>query len=321
MVKITSWNVNGLRTRIIDNKDASQFRQKTQIDTDSNLGQLIEEFDPDILCFTETRCSLETAQKFQIPGYYKYYNSSSSLEKGRSGDRYSGVAVWSKLKPNYVSDLLPTLSENNLEGRILTLYFNNFILINTYQPNAGSNFEYRITQWDPAMGQYLEILKQECPHIPIIWTGDLNIARTPIDVHFGDIRHKKKNLTDPIKLETARLKYWESDLIKGIGDKAYPGFTREERENFNDILKLGFKDIWRHLNPNIEYDGYTWWNMRIPAYRPHNKGWRIDYFLIDDQHLNLVQQCRVFKHIGESTKSTIGKYGSDHAPIGLELSL
>lgn len=321
MVKITSWNVNGLRTRIVDNLDASQFREKTEIVTDSNLGELIEEFDPDILCFTETRCSLMTAQKFNIPGYYKYYNSSRSLEKGRSGDRYSGVAVWTRLKPYYVSDQLPTLAQSDIEGRILTLYYDNFILINTYQPNAGSNFQYRISEWDPAMGEYLSLLKRQCPDIPIIWAGDLNIARTPEDVFFGDIRHHKKHLTDPNLLEKAKIKYWETNKIKGIGDQALAGFTKEERDNFQDILNDGFIDVWRHLHPNDIYDGYTWWNMRIPPYRPQNKGWRIDYFVLDENHIHLVKECRVFKHIGEKTKSTIGKYGSDHAPIVLEINI
>lgn len=317
MVKITSWNVNGLRTRIIDDKDASQFQEKTVIEKESNLGQLIDEFDPDILCFTETRCSLATTKKFNNLGYYQYYNSSSSLLKGRTGDRYSGVAVWSRIKPNYVCNQLPTLSQPNIEGRIITLYFENFILINTYQPNAGSNFQYRITEWDPAIGEYLELLRQICPNTPIIWTGDLNIARTPKDVFFGDIRHHKKNITDPIKLETAREKYWNSNLIKGIGEKTIGGFTKEERDNFTDILKNGFVDVWRHLYPDIEYDGYTWWNMRIPTYRQINKGWRIDYFVIDQNHIDRVRTCRVFKHIGEKTKPI----GSDHAPICLDITI
>ena len=321
MVKIISWNVNGLRTRIIDDKDASQFEEKTLIERESNLGELIEEFDPDIICFTETRCSLETAKKFNIPGYYKYYNSSSSQETARSGDRYSGVAVWTKLKPHYVSDILPTLSQNDKEGRILTLFFDTFILINTYQPNSGSNFQYRITEWDPAMGEYLHILKKNISDIPIIWTGDLNIARTPVDVFFGDITSQKKNITDPDKLEIARIKYWNSNKIKGIGEKAISGFTIEERQNFSDILNNGFIDVWRYLNPKIEYNGYTWWNMRIPPYRPLNKGWRIDYFVIDKRYIDKVKECRVFKHSGEKTKSTLGKYGSDHAPIGLDISI
>jgi len=246
---------------------------------------------------------------------------SSSLKKGRTGDRYAGVAVWTRFKPNYVCDLLPTLSQPDIEGRILTLFFNTFILINTYQPNAGSNFQYRISEWDPAMSQYLNSLKESSPDTPIIWTGDLNIARTPVDVFFGDITSQKKYMIDPNKLEMSRIKYWKSDLIKGIGDKARGGFTIEERENFSDILDNGFIDVWRHVHPDIEYDGYTWWNMRIPPYRPLNKGWRIDYFVINKSHIDRVNQCRVFKHIGETTKNTLGKYGSDHAPICLDISL
>lgn len=319
MVKIVSWNVNGLRTRIVDNLDSSQFSEKTEIQSNSNLGELISEFNPEIICFSETRCSQDTMKKFNIPGFYNYYNSSQG-EKHRAGDRYSGVAIWTQIKPNHICYDLPTLSQPDLEGRIITLYFNNFILINTYVPNAGSNFDYRITQWDPAMGEYLQILTQQCPDIPIIWTGDLNVARTPQDVFFGDIKHHypQKTLAQLKQLET---NFYQKPLFTGIGPNALPGFTREERENFNDILQLGYTDVWRHFNPNLKFDGYTWWNMRCPPQRPRNQGWRIDYFLINNAHLHLIKSCQIFKHIGEKTKKdkTINKLGSDHCPIGLEI--
>ena len=322
MVKIVSWNVNGLRTRIVDNLDSSKFTEKNSIQSNSNLGELITEFDPDIICFSETRCSEDTMKKFKIKHYYQYSNSSKGL-KSRSGDRYSGVAIWTKIKPIECILDLPTQSQPDIEGRIITLYFKNFILINTYVPNAGTNFDYRITQWDPAIAEYLTILQSS--DLPIIWTGDLNVARSPKDVFFGDVTHYHKNHKNKTQeqLNAIKIKYHKTPIIQGIGPKALAGFTKEERDGFQDILDLGFTDIWRHLNPNLEFNGYTWWNMRIPKYRNDNKGWRIDYFIINTKYIDLIKSCYVAKHIGETTKKNteINKLGSDHAPICLDINL
>jgi exodeoxyribonuclease-3 len=304
MVKIVSWNVNGLRTRIVDHLESKQFSKKTQIDSTSHLGKLIEEYDPDIICFGETRCSYQLMEQFEIPGFYRY-SSSSELEGARSGNRYSGTAIWTKLKPYKVLTQLPFLTQPNLEGRFIALYFNHFIIIHVYQPNSGSNFQHRITEWDPAMGLYLEFLKEN-HSIPIIWTGDLNVAHTHQDVFFG-------NPEQPLS------KSLDTNIMKGIGNHALPSFTKEERDNFSDILDLGFTDVWRYLHPNELYQGFTWWNMRMKPYRLLDKGWRIDYFVISNSHLDLVEDCQVFKHIGETQDGT--KIGSDHAPIGLTINL
>ena len=111
----------------------------------------------------------------------------------------------------------------------------------------------------------------------------------------------------------------ETALMKGIGESALPGFTKEERDNFQDILDLGYIDVWRHLHPQDTFQGYTWWNMRMKPYRLLDKGWRIDYFVIDQEHIDQVRDCRVFKHIGETEDGS--KIGSDHAPIGLEIEI
>ena len=123
MVKIVSWNVNGLRTRIVDHLESKQFSKKTQIYSTSHLGKLIEEFDPDIICFGETRCNSQLMEQFEIPGFYRY-SSSSELDGARSGNRYSGTAIWTKLKPYKVLTQLPFLPQPNLEGRFIALYFN-----------------------------------------------------------------------------------------------------------------------------------------------------------------------------------------------------
>lgn len=317
MVKIISWNVNGLRTRILDHLDAKSFTTKTTIENESSLGEIITQFDPDILCFQETRCAEDNLNKFQIEGYYKYHNS-SQLEGARSGNRYSGVAIWSKLKANNCITHLPTLEQPNLEGRIIILEFDHFILINTYQPNAGSNFIYRTTQWDPAMISYLATLKTK--NIPIVWTGDLNIARTPRDLYIGSLEYKyknHKNINDQEWRKKQLAKYWQTDPIRGMGERALAGFTLEERVAFEKIIALGFVDTWRHLNPKESFTGYTWWSFKIP--KSHNKGWRIDYFVVTKEHIDKVKQFHIFTE--KNCFETTGKRSSDHAPIGLEIDL
>ena len=312
MTKIISWNVNGLRTRIIDDKDAKQFGEKTEIDLESSLGELINSFEPDILCFQETRCSLETAKKFNLTDWYCYYNSSKSLEKGRTGDRYSGVAVWVKKtygEPISVSNELYTLPEEEKEGRILTLEFDDFVLINTYVPNAGTNFDYRISYWDPAMKLYLETLREDYPKKGIVWAGDLNVAHKENDLFLTEPKYhyrKHKKVEDKEWLVSKKVK---------LNTEKMPGFTIEEREGFGEILEDGYLDVWRELHPEVEYDGYTWWNMRIPSNRQLNRGWRIDYFIVNREFRDRLVKCETFPKIGFREKLS-----SDHCPIGLEFN-
>ena len=318
MVKIISWNVNGLRTRILDQKDSSQFKGKSCIDQDSSLGNLLQEYDADIICFSETRCSIETAQKFQIEGFHTYWSSSQGI-KGRVGDRYSGVAIWSKIPAEAVYDTLPSLEKPDLEGRILTLYYKDFVLVHTYQPNSGTNFEYRTQKWDPAMIDYLEMLGKECD-CPVIFTGDLNVAHKPIDLHIGDPQyhfrnHKNRNDQEWIVKQTT--KYHQTAKMLGTAKNTSAGFTKLERDNFTELLSTGYIDIYRHLNPDKQYSGYTWWDMRIKPYRKMNRGWRIDYFLINKKYIDIITDFQVFKHIGEIEP----KIASDHAPIGITLNL
>jgi exonuclease III len=162
-----------------------------------------------------------------------------------------------------------------------------------------------------------------------IWTGDLNVARTPYDVHFGDARHTPKGIrlhgedldasSYQTRLEKLTSQLHHSDAMVGIGERVPAGFTKAERDGLQNILDLGYTDTWRHLNPYKpnEYNGFTWWNLRIPAYRPNNRGWRIDYVIIDNDHIGNLVDCRVLAEVGTRShdKETPKKYGSDHAPI------
>ena len=271
-LKIATWNVNGLRSYIVDNLPSKKFQTKTAIQPDSNLGELIAKFDPDIICFQETRCNSATMERFQIPGYHNYHSSSQGTG-ARAGNRYSGVAVWSKIPAKDVFTNIPTLSQPltsaDHEGRFICLDFGPEIghLINTYQPNAGTNFQYRINRWDPAIRKYISSLL-EANH-PVIWCGDLNVARTALDLHIGKPSLKKE------------MNHWESLDRPGPDESSpsnyrwNPGFTTEERLNLELTLETGLVDAWRHLHPDAEYTGYTWWNQRVPAYRKADRGWRI----------------------------------------------
>ena len=125
-------------------------------------------------------------------------------------------------------------------------------------------------------------------------------------------------------LQQAELSHWERLEQPGTDNSNWqPGFTLEERLNFEETLSVGMVDAWRHLHPEASYTGYTWWNQRVPAYRKHDRGWRIDYCLLDEAHLDRLVQCETLPQIGRRTRdqSDIRKYGSDHGVITIQLQL
>ena len=329
-LRVASWNVNGLRSYIVDHLSSTKFKGKTEIAESSNLAHLLELYNPNIICFQETRCGKDNMLKFNIPGW-KVYSSSSQGTGGRGPNRYSGVSIWVNEtlglpEPTNILDILPTLSEplntNDHEGRFLALEYPDFTIINTYVPNAGTNFTYRTERWDPAILEYLQAERDKSRLT--VWVGDLNVARTPYDVHFGDVKlipQAKQIMAQgedvDNKLEILRQKVHNNDHMCGIGQNVPAGFTKQERDGIQKILESGYTDAWRYLHPNTQYDGFTWWNLRIPAYRPQNRGWRIDYVIIDNDHLDQLVDCRPLPQVGTKSHeiSDPKKYGSDHAPI------
>ncbi len=341
-LKIASWNVNGLRSYIVDDLASTQApKVKTQVHSESNLGHLIQLYDPDWICFQETRCGADSLAKFTLSDW-KVYSSSSQGEGGRGPNRYSGVSIWVKNRPDHsisealgtpeVLTQLPTLTppfqSGDLEGRFIALVYPQLTIINTYVPNSGTNYQYRTERWDPAMLAFL--VSERAKGKMTVWVGDLNVAHTPYDVHFGDVRHtpkgiklKKQQLEGSPEYQTVLVQLTEemhqTPAMRGIGDQAPAGFTRAERDGFQCFLDAGYIDSWRHLHPLTEqaYQGFTWWNLRIPAYRPSDRGWRIDYVLVDRDHLDSLLDCRVLPEVGTKsfTREKPKKYGSDHAPI------
>jgi len=245
-MKILSWNVNGIRA--VYKKGFLEWFNKTVAD---------------IICLQEIK-----AQKEQIPddlinpkGYYPYFNSAS--KKG-----YSGVAVYSKTKPEKAEYKLG-MKRFDQEGRILKLKYPKFTLINIYLPHGGrgkENLDYKLESYKYLLN-YLKRNKSK----NIILIGDFNIAHQEIDL--------------------ARPKHNQNNIM----------FTLEERKQIDKIIKIGFTDTFRKFNQKT--GNYTWW----PYYRncrERNIGWRIDY-VFASKNLKL-KNAFILKNVSGSDHCPIG---------------
>lgn len=219
-MKLVSWNVNGLRA--VMKKGFMEF---------------FEAVDADILCLQEIKLQ-EGQIDLELPGYHTYWNYAE--KKG-----YSGTAVFTKQRPLSVQYGVG-LEEHDSEGRLITLEFADFYLVNSYTPNSQHGLlrlSYRLL-WEDKLLSYLQQLDLEKP---VILCGDLNVAHQEID-----LKNPKAN-------------------------KKNSGFTPEERGKINDFLDSGFVDTFRHFHPE-EGGHYSWWSYRSNC-REKNVGWRIDYFI------------------------------------------
>ena len=222
-MKLISWNVNGLRACM--EKGFLDFFKST---------------DCDFFCIQETKMQ-EGQANIDIPSYYRYMNSAE--KKG-----YSGTLIYAKEKPlNVVYGLFSKLY--NDEGRVITLEYPNFYLVNAYVPNSQEELkrlDYRM-EYEDNLREYLLSLDKIKP---VIYCGDLNVAHERIDIKNPDTNTKNA------------------------------GFTIEERNKMTALLNSGFVDTFRYLYP--EKVLYSWWSYRFNA-RKNNAGWRIDYFLVSDR--------------------------------------
>ena len=237
-MKLVSWNVNGLRACV----------RKGFLD-------YFETVDADIFCVQETKLQ-EGQIDLQLKGYAQYWNY--AMKKG-----YSGTAVFTKEKPLSVKYGVGD-SEHEEEGRILTLEFAQFYLVNVYAPNAQrdlARLPFRL-EWEEAMRAYLKKL-DACK--PVILCGDLNVAHQEID-----IRNVKSN----------------------IGNS---GFTFEERGKMTELLMEGFVDTYRHFYPDKE-EAYTWWSY-MRNVRERNIGWRIDYFIASEKLKPTLKNAEIHSQI------------------------
>lgn len=250
-MKLISWNVNGLRAVV--NKGFKDFFKK---------------IDADIFCIQETKMQKEQVDENMekiFEGYYAYWNS--AIKKG-----YSGTAVFSKIKPINVTYGIG-IEEHDQEGRVITLEFDNFYLVNCYTPNSKrelERLEYRMI-WENEFRNYLICLDKIKP---VILCGDLNVAHQEID-----LKNPKSN-------------------------RRNAGFTDEEREKMTELLKSGFTDSFRYLYPD-KTECYSWWSYMGHA-REKNVGWRIDYFIVSKSIENKVKDSYIYSNIIGSDHCPVG---------------
>ncbi|MGN2338597.1 exodeoxyribonuclease III [Clostridium cagae] len=238
MKKLISWNVNGLRACV----------KKGFID-------ILKESNADIFCVQESKLQ-EGQIDLNLEGYYDYWNYAE--KKG-----YSGTAVFSKEKPLNIS-LGIGIEEHDKEGRVLTLEFEEFYLVNVYTPNSQqklARIDYRMA-WENDFRNYLNELNKAKP---VIVCGDLNVAHKEID-----LKNPKNNRNNA-------------------------GFSDEEREKFGELLKSGFIDTYRYFYPDKE-GAYSWWSYRFNA-RANNAGWRIDYFLVSKDFEDKLVDAKIHTQI------------------------
>jgi exodeoxyribonuclease-3 len=222
--------------------------------------------DADFFCLQETKLQ-EGQTDLSFPGYTSYWNYAD--KKG-----YSGTAIFTRHAPLSVTYGIG-IDEHDHEGRVITLEMNDFYLVCVYTPNSQDGLkrlDYRM-KWEQDFRDYLCGL---AARKGVIVCGDLNVAFQEIDLKNPQSNHYNA------------------------------GFTDEERLQFAALLKSGFTDSWRSLNPGAVK--YSWWSYRFRA-RENNAGWRIDYFLVSDALKDRIASAEIHNEI----------FGSDHCPVELVL--
>ena len=237
-MKMISWNVNGLRAVV----------GKGFVDIFNSL-------DADIVCLQETKLQ-EGQIDLSFEGYAQYWNY--AVKKG-----YSGTAIFTRVQPLSVSYGLG-IEEHDQEGRVITLEFDKFYLVNVYTPNSKdglARIDYRM-QWEDDFRAYLKKLEE---NKPVVVCGDLNVAHTEID-----LKNPKTNRNNA-------------------------GFSDQERGKMTELLDAGFIDTFRYFYPDVT-GAYSWWSYRFNA-RKNNAGWRIDYFLVSESLKNELKGASILNDI------------------------
>lgn len=220
VMKFISWNVNGLRAV-----------------AGKGFADIFEQLDADCVCLQETK--LQAGQiDLEFLGYESYWNYADK-------PGYSGTVIYTRVHPLGVSYGIG-VDEHDHEGRVVTLEFEDYYLVNVYVPNSQDGLrrlDYRM-QWEDAFRAYLHSLGK-----PVVVCGDMNVAHEEIDLKNPATNHMNA------------------------------GFSDEERAKMTELLASGLVDTWRFQHP--EEAKYSWWSYRMAA-RERNVGWRIDYFLVSE---------------------------------------
>ena len=244
-MRIISYNVNGIRAAI-----------------KRGLIDWLKTDPADIICFQETKANQGDVdmKAFEALGYHHHWFSAN--KKG-----YSGVAVFSKIKPDQVIYGNGHKVSDD-EGRVIQMDFGDIRLINAYFPSGTSGderqqFKY---EWLDEFAAYLTTLQKTKPNIVLV--GDYNIAHNEIDIH------------DP------------------KGNKNSSGFLPQERDWMTQFLGKGWVDTFRVFHPEPHW--YSWWSQRFPTVRLNNKGWRIDYITVTDSLKDRLVDADIFPDVKHS---------------------
>lgn len=230
----------------------------------------LKRLDADHVCLQELKAhhaDIQASSAFTLPGWYARFNY--ALKKG-----YSGVAIYSRHEPDSVHERLGN-AEFDAEGRYIELRFRMLSIVSLYLPSGSAGPE-RQESKNRFLSFFLPKLRQWANSgRDYVICGDWNIAHTERD-----------------------LKNWK-------GNQKNSGFLPHERGWLTKVLdELGFVDSWRHLYPDAEGEGYTWWSNRGQAYTK-NVGWRIDYQIVTPRLAERLRSARVYKD----------RRFSDHAPL------
>lgn len=236
-MEIFSWNVNGLRACV----------RKGFLD-------YFNEINADIFCLQEIKLQ-EGQIELDMPDYYQYWNYAE--KKG-----YSGTAIFTKEKA--LTKQYGIGHETDSEGRVITLEFRDFYLVNAYTPNSQrslARLDIRL-DWEDKMYEHLHKLKE---NKPVILCGDLNVAH-----HEIDLKNSKSN-------------------------QGNSGFTLEERGKMTRLLNSGFVDSLRYFYPDTE-ELYSWWSY-MKTVRERNIGWRIDYFIVSEGIVSSIEDSHIHSNV------------------------
>ena len=250
-MKLISFNVNGIRASV-----------------GKGLHDTLQKLSADIVCFQETKATpAQVAEALKGANGY-HVNAYGAMKLG-----YSGTAIASKVAPEKVSFGIGMAGHDD-EGRVVTATFKDVVVICVYTPNSGEGMkrlDYR-GEWDAAFRSYVSKLAKG--KLPVVITGDLNVAHQPID-----IARPKENFNKT------------------------SGYTQREIDGMNELLAAGFVDTYRHFHPGSVK--YSWWSQRFGA-RAKNVGWRIDYVLVSKGFEAKVKDAFILNEVMGSDHCPVG---------------
>ena len=276
MMKLISWNIDSLNAALTSDSNRAILSREV-LDT-------IISYDADVIAIQETKLPATGPSKKHLQGLESYFPDyeivwRSSVEPARKG--YAGTMFLYKnyLTPEVTYPRIGAPGTMDDEGRMITLEFEDFYITQVYTPNAGDKLV-RLNErqiWDEKYASYIKRLDEKKT---VLATGDFNVA------------HK------------------EIDLANPNNNRNSAGFTIEERQGFDQLLKNGFTDSFRHIHGDVE-GVYSWWAQRAKTSKINNSGWRIDYWLVSNSSKDKIKKSEM---IDSGPRQ-------DHTPIYVEMAL